>query len=339
MTDTPRTYWNGNQLLAAEFPEPRWAVPGVVAEGVNILAGAPKLGKSWLALNIGIAVATGGHALGKVKVDQGGALVLALEDTARRLQDRTRKLLGDERPDLSHLHLFTDWPRAQEGGLDQIAATLTKHPGIRLVVVDVLAKFRQPAGDKTNAYQADYDAVSGIKTIADTHGVSALILHHTRKAAADDWLDTVSGTQGIAGAADTLLVMRRSRHRADAELMVTGRDVDEAEHALTWDPQVGLWTIEGSAADWRVTSERQQIIEAVTAGGGLRPKQIAEATGLSHDVVKHLVRKMVDAEPAQLDTDGEGTYLPIPYVHPVHSLDGEGDHGVQSERGYGEAVA
>ncbi len=326
-------YWNGNDLLATDFPEPRWAVPGVIAEGVNVLAGAPKLGKSWLALNIGMAVATGGYALGKVPVDPGKAMYLALEDTGRRLQDRVRKLLNGETPDLGDLHLFTEWPRAQDGGLDQLDAALTKHPEHRLVIVDVLAKFRQPTGDKTNAYQADYDAVAGLKSIADTHGVSVLILHHTRKAMADDWLDTVSGTQGIAGAADTLLVMRRSRHRADAELLVTGRDVDEAEHALTWDATLGLWTIEGNAADWRVTSERQQIIEAVTSGGALRPKQIAEATGLAHDVVKHLVRKMVDAEPPQLDTDGEGTYLPVHSVHSIHPEDSTGEHGEQGERG------
>src|SRR4051794_35919991 len=94
-TTQPRTAWTASELMAMNFPEPRWAIPGLVAEGVTLLAGAPKVGKSWLALNTSPAVAAGGKALGKVDVESGDVLYLALEDNPRRLRSRLEKVLAD----------------------------------------------------------------------------------------------------------------------------------------------------------------------------------------------------------------------------------------------------
>ena len=91
-----RTSWTAAELLADDFPEPRFAVDGLLPEGLSFMAGAPKLGKSWMALGLGIAVASGGRALGSVPVEAGDVLYLALEDSPRRLQSRLRTLVGDE---------------------------------------------------------------------------------------------------------------------------------------------------------------------------------------------------------------------------------------------------
>jgi hypothetical protein len=318
------TYWNGNDLLGEVFPEPRWAVPGVLPEGMNVLAGSPKVGKSWLALGIALAVARGGHALGKIAVDPGEVLFLALEDTGRRLQGRLAAVL--EGPaDLSSLHLHTAWPSADEGGNEDIAAWLDARKRIRLVVVDVLAKYRAPASDRTSAYQADYDAISGMKDLADRYGVSFLVLHHTRKAASDDFLDTVSGTQGIAGAADSVLVLRRSRSSADATLGITGRDVDENEHALKFDPKVGSWTLlDGPATDYTLSTTRRSILAAVRAQEGIGPKAIAETIGEDYELVKKTVQRM--AADDQLDTDGNGHYFPLAELSPLSPLSPQEAH-------------
>ena len=77
-------------LLALTLPEPKWAVAGLLPAGFSVLAGKPKLGKSWLGLDIALAVALGGVALGSIHVSQGDVLYLALEDTTRRLQTRIR---------------------------------------------------------------------------------------------------------------------------------------------------------------------------------------------------------------------------------------------------------
>lgn len=95
--ERPRTAWTADQLMAANFPEPKWAVPGILAEGVSLLAGPPKVGKSWLSLGLALAVAAGGQAFDSVPVQGGPVLYLALEDTPRRLQTRMGKLLGGRR--------------------------------------------------------------------------------------------------------------------------------------------------------------------------------------------------------------------------------------------------
>src|SRR3954451_15049367 len=87
------------------FPELREIVPGILPEGLTILGGRIKLGKSWLMYDISTAVAYGGHALGSIPVEQGDVLHLALEDGERRVQGRLRQMLGDvEKPKRCELH-------------------------------------------------------------------------------------------------------------------------------------------------------------------------------------------------------------------------------------------
>ena len=121
---------SATELMAIEFPEPRWIVPGIVPEGTTILAGKPKMGKSWLALGTSVAVAAGGVALGTKKVERGAVLYLALEDNPRRLQSRLKKLLpGGAAPE--GLELATEWPRLGDGGLRPLkpGSTPTLMPG------------------------------------------------------------------------------------------------------------------------------------------------------------------------------------------------------------------
>lgn len=325
-----RVAWRADHLLAAEFPEPRWAVPGVVAEGISLLVGPPKIGKSWLALNVSLAVALGGRALGRVKVDEGDVLYLALEDTARRLQRRLRTALGTD-PAPSRLVFITDAPTLNNGGAEQIEQWMSGAPEPRLLVVDVFAKLRGRPPEYTDRYSADYAALTTLKKIADDKSLAVLVLHHTRKADADDFVDTVSGTHGLAGAADTVIALSRSRNTSQAVLQITGRDVEETKHQLEFDSTIGTWTLlEGSADDYQLTEERRQILAALRDSEGLTPKQIADKTGLPADSVRHVVRTMVKQQ--QLDTDGQGHYLTPSQPSPPslineHSEWSEGDIG------------
>lgn len=326
---TWRTSWTAADLVAATFPEPRWAVPGLLAEGCNLLAGPPKLGKSWLALNVAVAIASGGRALGKVPVLAGDVLYLALEDTGRRLQSRLQAVLGgDPAPD--RLHIELQWESVDNGGAEDINRWLEVHPEARLVIVDVFTKIRPSSSAKNvSAYEADYLAMSALKTLADRWSVAFLVIHHTRKASADDFLDEVSGTHGLAGAADAVLVLSRGRGDADGKLQITGRDVEESEYALRFTPDIGTWTLlDGTAVEHEVSETRRAIIRVLRDEPGMGPKAIADQIGHEKpDTVKHLVRKMVDQ--GQLDTDGEGRYFPI---HPVHSVHQDGERGEQGER-------
>ncbi|MGO1055381.1 AAA family ATPase [Crossiella sp. CA198] len=303
----PRSAWTASELMGMEFPEPRWAVPGFLAEGVSLLAGPPKVGKSWLSLSLGLSIAAGGLAFERVPVQAGPVLYLALEDTPRRLRNRIEIVLGDV-PAPDGLTLATACPPFPSGGVAAIAAWLEEHPAARMVVIDVFAKMRgiPPAG--MSAYDADYAAVGHAKRLADRYGVAVVLVHHVRKATAEDFLATVSGTNGIAGAADAVLVLERGRGRADGVLHITGRDVEEAEHALAFAPERGAWSLlDGPASDHTMGDTRATILGHLRASPGQGPSEIAAALQLDVEKVKKTCQRMF--------TDGElrrsgGRYFP-----------------------------
>jgi len=191
-------------LMAREFPEPTWVVAPYLCEGVAIVAGAPKIGKSWLALGLALAVASGTRALdGGADVEAGEVLYLALEDNDRRLQHRMRMILGGKLAP-SRLHLVTRWKRNNEGGIEDLKAWLELHPNARLMVIDTLAKVRERRRRNGNIYEEDYDAITALKDLADEHGVCILLVHHTRKSEAVDVVDEVNGaTEADSGPGST----------------------------------------------------------------------------------------------------------------------------------------
>lgn len=153
--------------------------------------------------------------------------------------------------------------------------------------MDVFAKVRGIVNGNVNRYEADYAAMTSLKTIADAHGVAILVVHHTRKASADDYVDSVSGTHGLAAAADAVLVLERSRGSADARLCVTGRDIEESEYAMQFNPAAGTWALlEGPAEEYEVSESRRRILVHLREYGPRSPKQLADELGLDHDAVR-----------------------------------------------------
>jgi hypothetical protein len=310
--------WDAIELMATEFPPPRWAVPGLICEGITLLAGPPKVGKSWLSLGLGVAVASGGLALGAVRVHAGPVLYLALEDTARRLKSRLGKVLGDN-PAPSGLTLVTQCPPLTQGGDALISQWLEANPGARLVVVDVFAKLRGTPPPGASAYDADYAAIGRIKRIADHYAVAVVLVHHVRKMASEDFLAEVSGTNGLAGAADAVLVLKRSRGEADAVLHITGRDVDESELAAKFEPETGAWLLlDGPTVNHTVEPTRKALLEYLTDHPGSAPKQISQGTGLEYELVKKTARRML--EDGQLDASNGRYRLPGDTRDPLGSV-------------------
>lgn len=302
-----RTSWAADELMAEEFPEPRWAVPGLLSEGVNLLAGPPKVGKSWLSLGLALAVASGGKALDAIDVTAGPVLYLALEDTPRRLQARIRRMLGPRQTAPHGLTLATACPPLPDGGGQAIASWLNRTPQARMVVIDVFAKMRGRSPVGMSAYDADYSAIGHAKALADTHGVALVLVHHVRKAGSDDFLTEVSGTNGLAGAADATLVLKRPRGQADAMLHVTGRDVDESEYALRFIPASGAWCLlDGPPSDYTLGDTRATILRHLRQHPGIGPAAIAEGTGLARETAKKTCQRM--AADGQLAADAAGRY-------------------------------
>lgn len=234
---------DGAWLDAQEFPPLRWAVPGLIPEGLTLLVGPPKAGKSWLLANLLLSVAYGGRALGKLPVGRARrVLYLALEDGDRRMQSRCRIILdGDPIPRL--FHYLTAVPPGRVVAV--IEAWMRRHPDTAMVVLDTLGKVMPPAMQGESSYQRDYRVGSALKRTADASpGLALVVVHHDRKAAAEDFVDAVSGTNGLAGSADSIVVLDRRRKAEEAVLKVTGRDVPEEEYALLL--QEGTrWVLDG----------------------------------------------------------------------------------------------
>ncbi len=230
-------------LVDKEFPPPKWAVEGLLPEGLTVLGGAPKAGKSWLSLLVGWAVAAGGDLDGR-KVTGGDVLYLALEDTYRRLKGRLLTLRkGVEYPIPERLTLAINWPRADAEGLQHIAEWLDERKDTaRLVIVDTLAMFRKVQSGKGNSYAEDYDAVGGLKRLLDHYGVCGMVNHHTRKMKSADPFDDISGTQGIAGSADSMWVLDGHSGR-DAQLFHKGRDLEPGTVPLTFVKEHCRWQL------------------------------------------------------------------------------------------------
>ena len=304
-------------ILNAEFPEPVWAVPGLIPSGLTILAGAPKLGKSWLALCLGLALAYGGRALGKIPVEQTEVLYLALEDTARRIQDRLESLFAEP---TEKLHFYFTWRRGQEA-MDDLDLWLWQHQAVKIVIIDTLQKVRAPAHGQQQIYSADYEAVGMIKRLADRHDIAAVVVHHTRKAKGDDELDLISGSYGISGAADTAVILKRARGEADGKIFITGRDVEEQTLALKMEQGTG-WTLLGDARQYEQTKERLDILRVLEESGEpMTPKAIADQLGNKSNNVKRLLGKI----------EREGFIKKVGYGKYIHIS----NSGTSSNYGYG----
>jgi AAA domain len=249
------------------FPPIKFIVKGYLVEGATILAGRPKIGKSWLALDWSVAVARGGFCFGDVHCKEGDVLYIALEDNKRRLKSRLAKILGLIREWPEKLEYATEWPRANEGGLDSIRAWIRSKETPRLVVVDVLETFRSRARGNDNYYASDYETTKALQAIASETSTAILIIHHVRKGAADnDPIDKISGTLGLSGGSDSLLILDRDSN--GATLYGRGRDIEEMERTVRFNRETCRWDVLGEAADVRRSSERASILEVLKGGRG-----------------------------------------------------------------------
>jgi AAA domain-containing protein len=304
-------------LIALELPEVNWAVPGVLPEGVTVLAGKPKMGKSWLALGLCVAVAAGGRALGKIPAERGGALYLGLEDNKRRLQRRLKKILaGRDAP--RGLEVGCEWPKLDEGGIEALEKMLDAR-SIGLVVIDTLKKIRPRESGSRGVYDLDYEALEPLLPLAGDRGVAVLVVHHLRKLEAGDPLDMISGSTGLTAGIDGALVLKRDRGKQDATLLIDGRDIEEpAELALRWDADLASWALMGDAEEYRQSEERRKIVELLAnVGEPMWPKDISEALDKNRSTTRVLLANM--KQDGQVIDTGHGYTVAQEHKQPKQS--------------------
>ena len=232
------TVIDGETLADLRLPPTRFCVQTLLPQGVSILGGAPKVGKSWLVLDLCVRIARGEPLWGLPTV-QGTTLYLCLEDTVRRVQERLLQVT-DEPPGSA---FFAVAARTLSDGLaDQIRQFVSEHPDTLLVAVDTFQMVRRSEGEAN--YANDYQEVQILKQMADECGIALLLVHHLRKQGDSDPLNKLSGTTGLSGAVDAVFVLDRSRRHSDsATLVCTGRDIAYRELELRFSGEEHRWEL------------------------------------------------------------------------------------------------
>jgi hypothetical protein len=290
-----------------------------------------------------IGVSIGGIIMGKIGAVKSSVMYLALEDTGRRLQDRLRKL-GAVPAD--NLYFFTEWTTGNAG----LRSFLKEHPDVKMCIIDTWGRYAKITDQ--NDYSEITSRAAEIKAIADELEIAIVVCHHTRKKTNEDgdWVEGVLGSQGLSGAADTTIVLRRGRGNRQAELLITGRDVPESELVLNFNLDCGGWTIEGSKQEIQETAARQEILDWLKENGPHTPKDVSagmKADGghrREYSTVKNLLWKMSNDGTLQNNngvyavygvhgfTDVKSQNNPQNTVNPVDCVNpNRAEHGVSPE--------
>jgi hypothetical protein len=294
------TTYSAAALEGEQFADVSFIVPGIIPRGVTLLVGKPKCGKSWLSLDVAWAVASGDTVLNGVRCEQGDVLYCALEDNKRRMKQRM-EIQRPSQPIPSRLHITHELCPLEQGGDEDVRSWLMANPQAKLVIVDVLSKVRPTQRKTEDKYQHDYRTLSSLNKLANDFGVGVIVVHHVRKMEAEDEFDTVSGTLGLTGAADTIVILKRGKQ--GHALIGRGRDIEDFDITV----QQGAdcrWTVVRDAFA-SLSVPRRAIIGALQSGA-TSPAQIALAARLGSDAVRAMLGQMVLA--GEVEKEGRGVY-------------------------------
>lgn len=289
-TPDRQTSWNPDELIDAVFPEPVWVVPDLVTVGLTLLAGRPKLGKSMLATQTAIAVGTGGMVLDR-RVKPGNVLYLALEDNARRLQKRTLK---QGMPRTAKIRFELAWPLLTDNGIAKLEAAIKEH-GYNFVIIDTIGR---ALGRADTQDWSDMNAYVGeLQTLANSYDIAILCLDHHRKPMGfvGDPVDDIQGSTAKAAVADCIIGLYKEQGKAGAKLSMRGRDIDDQQLALTWDPVTFSWQYDGTVEEAALRGNKGKVLDALRAHGGpMTQTELAPVTGIDRRNLPDLLNDLVN---------------------------------------------
>jgi len=228
---------DGQTLMTMPLQPLEFVIENLLSNGLHILAGSPKVGKSWLALWLAVTVSKGEDIWGN-KVKQGDTLYLCFEDSQIRIQNRLFEITDEASATVN----FCTEQATLGGELEErIRTFVEEHPNCVLIIIDTLQMIRGSATD--NSYASDYTDLSVLKNIADELGIAILLIHHLRKENDNDPFNRISGTTGIQGAADSNFILSEDvRGSGQAKLYCVGRDIEYREICLKRNEE-NIWEV------------------------------------------------------------------------------------------------
>ena len=249
---------HADELMDKQFENTGALIDGFIGRGVYLLAGSPKIGKSWLVLWLAHRVCLG-EDVWEFKSRQCDVLYISLEDPERRIQSRVAEITRGE---TGNLWFATETELMGKGFEEQISGFLFEHPSVKFIIVDTLQKVRQLRADQYS-YAGDYEVISQMKSLADRFGITILLVHHTRKAGAADPFSMISGTTGLSGGVDGSLVMIKDERMDNrAKLYITGRDTLDMQLELLFDRTSSTWQFLGYGGQERI-QKRDKLLGEV----------------------------------------------------------------------------
>ena len=283
----PSDRYSVAELLDAEYPEPRWAIPGIIPEGLTIFGGRPKVGKSWLMLQSAWSVGIGGRFLDQ-EVKRGNVLYFALEDSRRRLQDRIKSMGIDRNSSITFINRFMP---LHEEGLNYLLIELER-VDYRLIVIDTLTR-AIPGVDQKNDDGKVSKLFDGLQHISMSHQTAIVLVDHTRKPSGynADPIDDIIHTTAKTAIADSIMVLYKQQGKSGAKLMGRGRDMEDFDHSIRFDSSTRAWQIDCP----ELPEKFVEILDALEKLGKAQIGEIAEFTGQNrgnlHKRLQNLVEK------------------------------------------------
>jgi DNA-binding transcriptional ArsR family regulator len=303
----PHTMDSHTLYLAHFEPKPP-VVEQILPSGTFLLVGKPKAKKSWYALDMALAVAYGGKALGHFQATKGEVLYIDLEMGHARMQERL-KVVSPHEPTPKGLYFATEWPRIYQGCEDWLEQWMEEHPFTRLIIFDTQVGIRPPRGRNEEPYEHEKSYMQTLSNFCHKHNLAMLLVHHSRKADASDVTDDSLGSNGLVGGVDNYASLKRDNNRRDGGLVqLRGRDIRlDDDLMLTWDTMLAQWNYTPEAQK-DVTTERQRILDLLDKEPGLYPKQIAEKIGIREGATRMTLMRMKQDGQVLLD---EGRYFSL----------------------------
>ena len=296
-----------SDLSKKEIPPLEWIIPGIIPEGLTIIGGAPKAGKSFFVLNTVLQVATGSKALGNYPTKKGKILYLALEDSERRLQDRMKKT-GYDVSNISG-SIATEWGEGYIENMSLIDLWMEKNPDTKLIAIDTIQDFSKI--EEGNNYSEVTLALSKLKELAHKYNIGIIIVHHTKKSESDNAIHNLIGSVGFSSKPDTIIILTRKKNDK-GKLDISGRDINPLDLKLKFDSETLIWLQDKNAPEEQKTDQRQEIVELLAENPKpMSPGEIAQSLDRTKKATQTIIYRM--KEEGEIISTGYGWYtIPTP---------------------------
>jgi hypothetical protein len=302
------------ELKDMNIQEAKWLVEDIIPKGLTLLAGKPKVGKSYFLLNLALALSAGEKAFNIISTEPSKVLYLGLEEPTIRTKSRIESILDDgEWSENLHIFGLGTWLKSDDGGHDHLELWMKEHPDTKLIIIDTLAKWKSPKKKSNRTeYEEEYQSVEKLHTFAGKHDVAVIVAHHARKTKADDIFDEIIGGSGLQAAVDTLTVLSHNKKDSISSRIYNyrGRDIGEGNMVFKFEENGRMILSDENASDYNKESVQRRIIQdCIESHGSIKRGDLVDILSRNKQVGKGvdvILRKMVDT--GRIEKLGTGKY-------------------------------